>query len=413
MRKIDRLHPDIAVEKLLELDFVEPKIEEINIFDGNKRIVAEDIYAKDPVPGFDKSPYDGYAFRYQDTKGATKESPIKLEIIEEIPAGYNPQMEIKAGQAAKILTGGPVPPGANVCIKKEKTEYTEDFVKIFSQFDGEKDIIHAGEDTNVGDLIIKKGTELNPGFLGQLTSQGLEKIKVFKKLKVGILNMGDELVTVGNKLSPAKIYETNTISIGSILDNLGFDVIHLGIVDDEPKIIEKKIKESLNQVDILMTTGGASVGDYDYALTSVENIGGEIVFWKSTMRPGGSIVFSLYKDKPIVGLSGNPAAAILSLFRVCLPYLYRAQGKEKIFVPKIDMILRDGFNKKSPGVRLLRGRLKYKDGKVYFVESSSQGMGVLSSFTKTDALCEIPQGSDEIPAGTVLQGYQVADIYGV
>lgn len=411
MNKYDQIHPDEGIEILLNLK-TELKIESVSIRDGLNRVVAENITAKFDVPNFDKSPYDGYSFRGEDTQNATRENPVILKIVEEIPAGHYPQKVIHKGEAAKILTGGAVPKGANVNLKFEDTEFTGEYVKIFSPVKANKDIIKAGEDTQKGSVLVEKGDVLTPGILGQLSSQGIEFLNVYKKPLIGIGVTGSELLNSREELAPGKIFETNSITFKGIFENLGFDVKNYDIIPDEEEKIREFIEKAIDEVDVLVTTGGASVGDYDYAVSTVEDLGGEILFWKTAMKPGGSIVASRYKDKTILGLSGNPGAAILGMYRVCLPYLKKILGRRELYSKQIDVILKEDVNKKSPRVRILRGQLEFIDGKVYFAEKTFQGNGILSSFIDCDSFAEIPGGSGEVKAGTILKAYRVGSIFG-
>lgn len=411
MKKIDQFHPDKCRDILLDLD-ISLQVEDIKLEDANKRVLSQDIYARIDVPSFDKSPYDGYAFRGEDTKGASKENPVVFEIIEEIPAGYMPQKTVQKNQAAKILTGGPLPDGANVCYKKEKTKFTESLVYIYEEINPNKDIIPRAEDTKEGKLIGKKGAVLGPGLLGQLASQGFDTIQVYKKPVIGLMATGDELVYPGDDLEDAKIYETNTISLKAIFENIGYEVKIYPISKDDSRSIGQNLNKMLGECDILATTGGASVGDYDYAIDSIQYIGGQVLFWKCAMKPGGSIVVSRLKDKTVLGLSGNPASAILSLYRVCLPYLYKLTGREDIYPKEIQMTLLEDFKRSSPAVRLLRGQMVFEESVVYFRENDQQGNGVLSSFVETDVFLEIPMGTGPVAKGTVLKGYRVGSIFG-
>lgn len=411
MKKFDQIHPDEGAKILLDLD-INLETEEISIMDSLNRVCAEDVIAKIDVPHFDKSPYDGYSIRGEDTINATAENPVILKVIEEIPAGHHPQKEVKSGEAAKILTGGEVPKGANVNIKFEDTEFDEEYVKIFSSIKANKDIIKAGEDTKKGTIVVTKGDVITPGIMGQLSSQGISKVKVFKKPLVGLAVTGSELLSPHEELALGKIYESNTATFVGILKNLGFEVKTYEIIPDEEEKIRDFVEKAIDEVEILITTGGASVGDYDYALSTIKDLGGEILFWKTAMKPGGSIVASRYKDKTIIGLSGNPGAAILGMYRVCLPYLKKTLGKKDLFSQEIDVILKEDMNKKSPRVRILRGNLEFKDGKIYFAEKTYQGNGVLSSFIDCDCFAEVPAGSKELKAGTILKAYRVGSIFG-
>lgn len=410
MTRREGIHPDEGIEILLNLD-VKLETEEVFLKEGLNRVLARDIYGIYDVPHFDKSPYDGYVLKGEDTKGASKENPIKFSIVEEIPAGHYPKKSLDHFQASKILTGGAIPEGGNTCIKYEKTKFTDDTVYIYEELKANNDIIKAGEDTKKDTLLIEKGTVLTPGHLGQLSSQGFEKVLVYKKPLVGIFATGDELKNLGEKLKPGQIFDSNNVTFNGIFRNLGFDVKNFGIVPDDSESIEYFTDKYIDEVDILVTTGGASVGDYDYALSSIENLGGEVLFWKTAMKPGGSIVLSRYKEKTVVGLSGNPGSAVLGLFRVVSPYLKKLQGRKDIHLKKVGAYLKEDFKKKSPRLRMVRGRVDNEKGKMYFTESKAQGNGVLSSFVDCNFFLEIKEGSEELKAGTYVEGYEVGNIF--
>lgn len=406
-----QIHPDEAIELLLAQD-IDYEMETISLDDALGRVAAENIYSKVNVPPFDRSPYDGYAFRGEDTIGASKDRWVELEVIEEIPAGTWPKYEISSGTAAKILTGGPVPEGANVCIKYEETELIDNKVRIFREIQPNTDIVYMGEDRKKDEVIIEKGDVLNTGEIGELASQGISKVVVYRKPVVGIFNMGSELTPPEERLKKGKIYNSNYNALRAFLENIGMEVIDFGIIKDDEELVEQKTIESLSLVDILITTGGASVGDYDYALSSIKNIGAKVLFWKTAMKPGGSIVVSNVEEKIVFGLSGNPAAALLSLYRVGLPFLYKACGRRELKPEAVNVFLKEDLDKNSPAVRLLRGQLEIDNGKVYFAENKEQGNGVVSSFVKCDAFAEIPMGSKAVSAGTLVKAYRVGSLFG-
>lgn len=411
MEYFDQIHPDEGLKKLLDLD-VNLKTEKITLKEGLNRVIAEDLFAILNVPSFDKSPYDGYALRGEETIGASKENPIEFEVIEEIPAGHNPTKKLGKFQAAKILTGGCLPEGANVCVKYEYTEFTQDSVKISKELKKNTDIIRTGEDVKKGDLLVEKGKVLSPGILGLLSSQGIQEIEVYARPKVGIFATGTELSYSGENLERGQIFESNLIVFSSIFKKLGFEVVDFGILKDDENLIVEKTKEALEEVDLLVTTGGASVGDYDYALSSINKLGGKNLFWKTAMKPGGSIVVSRLFNKTIIGLSGNPGAAILGLYRVCYLYLKKLLGRRDLEFSTIPLALKYPVNKKSPRLRLLRGTIEFDNkGQGYFVEMKDQGNGVLSSFINCSLLGEVPSGSKELEAGQIINCHRVQSLF--
>lgn len=397
---------DDALNMLLGLD-VTLKTEQAALTHAIGSVLAEDVEAILPSPPFDRSPYDGYAFRGEDTLTSSKNQPVTLKITEEIPAGKAPTIEITKGLAAKILTGAPIPKGANATIKYEKTEFTVSDVRIFEPVKPNTDIVRAGDDIPAGAVIANKGTVITAPLLGLLSGQGITTVTVYKKPVVTIINTGSELVEAGNPLPEAMIYNSNAYTLSGYLSNLGLLTQNAGIVSDDPDAIADRVSKALKSSDMVITTGGASVGDYDWAVTSAEKLGADVLFWKIDMKPGGSIMAAVKDGKLILGLSGNPGAAVLSLLRIACPYIRKLCGRADLSLPMIDAFLKEPLKKASPKLRIVRGRLEIIDGKAYFAENEGQGNGAVSSLVGCDLLGEIEAGSPPLPAGTKIKAYRL------
>lgn len=403
---LKNIKADQAVSLLTALD-VMLETEQVALIDAQDRILAADICAVLSVPPFDRSPFDGYAFRGEDTAGASKEHPVTLRITEELPAGKAPTMEIMAGYAAKILTGAPIPEGANATIKYENTEFTSTEVKIFESIRPNSDIVRAGDDTAVGTLIAKAGSPVTAPLLGVLASQGIHRVTVYKKPVITIINTGSELVEVGAPLPAAMIYNSNVYTLSGYLRDMGTVPQNAGVAKDDPDEIANKIGAALQTADMVMTTGGASVGDYDWAVTSAQKLGAEVLFWKVDMKPGGSLMAAVKDGKLILSLSGNPGAAILGLLRIAYPYIKKLCGRTELKPELVSVCLKEPLKKSSPKLRLLRGRLEIEDGKAFFVENEGQGNGAVASLVDCDLLGEIEAGSPPLPAGTIIKAYRL------
>lgn len=381
--------------------------ESVRLMEAQDRILAADAVAVIPSPPFDRSPFDGYAFRGEDTASASPKQPVVLKITEEIPAGKAAEIEITSGYAAKILTGAPMPKGANATIKYENTEFTPSEVKIFKPVAPNSDIAYAGDDIKAGTVIAPKGTLITAPLLGILASQGIGELTVFKKPVIEILNTGSELAEVGTALGPAMIYNSNVYTLSGYLRELGALPRNAGIVPDDPDMISGRISAALKISDMVITTGGASVGDYDWAVTSAERLGAEVLFWKINMKPGGSIMAAVKDGKLILGLSGNPGAAVLGLLRIALPYIKKLCGRTDIYSPPIDVLLKEPLKKASPKLRILRGRLELAGGSAYFTENEGQANSAASSLVGCDLLGEIEAGSPPLPEGTLIKAYRI------
>ena len=371
------------------------------------RVSAAAVCAEMPVPPFDRSPYDGYAIYSGDTAGASRDNPAVLRITEEIPAGTVPRFAVTTGTAAKILTGAPIPEGADATIKYESTEFTADEVRIFEPIPPNTDIARAGSDVRLGDKLVGAGSLITAPVISSLANQGFVRVAVFRKPAITVISTGSELCEAGTPLRPASIYSSNVHTLSAYLSSVGAMPISGGAVPDEPDLIAKRLDAALENSDMVITTGGASVGDYDWAVTSAERIGAEVLFWKVSLRPGGAIVAATKGGKVILGLSGNPAAAVIGLLRVAMPFVKKLCGMSDCFYPAVNVALKSAFPKGSPKMRILRGRLEIDDSRAYFAESGTQDSGAVSSLAGCDLLGEIPMGSPPLSAGTLIKAYRI------
>lgn len=406
MDNIHKIELEEALRLLSELE-VSPLTENVPLFEAQGRVLARDMSAVIDVPPFDRSPYDGYAFRGEDTAGATRENPAVLRIVEELPAGTAPMVKITAGTAAKILTGAPVPEGANAIIKYELTQFDAEQVKIFAPVRPDTDIAYAGEDVKRGRVLARKGETVSPAIAGALAGQGIAQVEVFRQPRIAVMSTGSELLEPGQEWRPAKIYNSNVYTIGAYLQSMGAECVPMGSVPDEPELIANKINEALKSCDMVVTTGGASVGDYDFAVKSAQLVGARVLFWKVGIKPGGSMVASTRDGKLILGLSGSPGAAAVALLRVASPYIKRLCGRADCEPERLCLTLGADFPKKSPQRRMVRGRLEVKDGEALFFPQEGQGNGIVSSLIGCDLLGEIPAGSPPLRAGEKITAYRV------
>ena len=384
-----------------------PRTQTIPITEALGRVCAVDFYTKIAMPPFDRSPFDGYAFIAEDTEGASRENPVTLKINQEIPAGEFPEFDICSGFAAKILTGAPIPKGANAVIKYEETGYTETEVKIFDKVKPGSNIVKKGEDLAEGIKVIDKGTVITYAMLGMLASQATTEISVFEKPVITVINTGSELVSPDEPLPPGKIYNSSIYNLRGFISELGAIFKDGGVVADEKDLIKGRIREHLAGSDIIITTGGASVGDYDFALDAAESDGGEVLFWKTAMKPGGAMLAYLLDGKLIFALAGNPGSSIIGLLRIGLPYIRKLCGRNDLFLDESEVYLKRDFDKTSERTRILRGNLEIEKGKAFFVESGPQGGGDISSLINCDMICEIPAGSPPLKAGTMVKAFRL------
>ena len=397
----------IALEEALEIlnkNTKALKSEVVSIKDSLKRVLYGDVKSKINNPPFNKSVFDGYAFRSEDSKGTSKENPIELKIVDEIFAGMWPEIEIKHGEAVRIMTGAPIPVGADCVLKQEETERHGDLVKIFKEMKVNENISFMGEDIKIGETLIKKGKRLDYADLGIMASSGISEVLVYKKLRVSIISTGDEVCDINSTLKPGKIYDSNLYSLSARIEELGYNVLSMEHVGDNILKIGEAIEKAFEKSDIVFTTGGASVGEKDLMQKVSESIGFEKLFWKIKIKPGSAVVCSKKEEKILISLSGNPNAALTTFELLGKSVLKKLEGEEEnINIKREKGILMDSFNKKSPQRRFLRGNVIYdeKGAKVYITQIKS-GNGILSSLLNANCLIEIEKGNEGLNRGEVV-----------
>ncbi|NGT51727.1 molybdopterin molybdotransferase MoeA [Clostridium perfringens] len=397
----------IALEEALEIlnkNTKALKSEVVSIKDSLKRVLYGDVKSNINNPPFNKSVFDGYAFKSEDSKGTSKENPIELKIVDEIFAGMWPEIEIKHGEAIRIMTGAPIPVGADCVLKQEETERHGDLVKIFKEMKSYENISFMGEDIKIGETLIKKGKRLDYADLGIMASSGISEVLVYKKPRVSIISTGDEVCDINSTLKPGKIYDSNLYSLSARIEELGYHVLSMEHVGDNILKIGEAIEKAFEKSDIVFTTGGASVGEKDLMQKVSESIGFEKLFWKIKIKPGSVVVCSKKEEKILISLSGNPNAALTTFELLGKPVLKKLEGEEEnINIKREKGVLMDSFNKKSPQRRFLRGNVIYdqKGAKVYITQIKS-GNGILSSLLNANCLIEIEKGNEGLNRGEVV-----------
>ena len=399
---------DFKTARQILLDRVTPiETEIVKVWDCAGRVLAEEIIATENVPPFDRSPLDGYAFRAADSVNASKENPVTLRILEEVPAGSVPTMECVPGTATKILTGAPIPPGADAVTMFEKTEFTKETVTIFYPAKSGENIVRAGEDVVKGTVLTEAGGIIDAGTMGTLASQGMEHPSVYKIPKIGIISTGNEVIEVGEELRPGKIYNSNRYTLTAAVKALGFEPVYLGIAGDTAEGVAALMEKGLAECDAILSTGGVSVGDYDMTPAALDYVGAEILFRGVDLKPGMACAYGMRDGKLICGLSGNPASALINFYAVAVPALKKLAGIKNPMPAEIDVILNQGFKKKSPATRLLRGTLDLSQGEVRMNMPKEQGNVMLNSIIGCNVMAIVPAGTGAIEPGTTLKGFLI------
>ena len=375
---------------------VRPSTEQVTLSASLGRILAEDCMAQLFVPPFDKSPFDGYAFRAEDVPG-------QLRIIGTAAAGVRDLPEIHTGETLRIFTGAPIPPGADAVAKQEDVDSDGETVSIRQAVKSGTNIIRKGEDLKAGEILLKAGTILAPSHLGLLASQGIDRLPVYRRPLALLIPTGSELSEPGEKRSQVGIYNSSSYALAAYLEKIGFRVKKGDIVQDNLDELLAATRAALeSDADVVFTTGGASVGDYDFAERTAMALGLKRLFWKVNVKPGGALLVSQYENKLLINLSGNPAAALMSLLVVLRPWLEKMCGAERQ-EEKLVLPVFEDMPKISSVTRLLRGHLHISDGKVWFREHQGRGNGNIASFSGCELIGIVPGNSGPIRAGSPVQ----------
>lgn len=385
----------ITLKEAQELLLKEAKvndIEEIEIFNSLGRVLAEDIISPIDSPPFNKSPLDGYAVRAQSLEGASKGNPRILKVIDKVFAGEVSCKKVSHGEAIRIMTGAKIPDGADCIVKQEDTEsLKENEVKVFIAHKSYDNFIYQGEDFKKGVKVINKDKVLTSSIITAIASLGIDKVKVYKKPIVGIITTGDELQKPGENLKDGKIFNSNKAFLYTRLIELGAEPRSFDIAKDSIEGIISVVEKAEKECQIIISTGGVSVGEKDLVLTAVESMGYRRLFWKISMKPG-SPMFSAVKNGVIyIGLSGTPVAAATTFELTARRVIAKMLNCKDIDIKKVEGILQDEFKKESPKRRFLRVMVNEDlENKVY-INNIYQSPGQINTMIKSNALLEVEE----------------------
>ena len=364
------------------------------------RLLAEPVRAVQAVPPFDRSPLDGYAFRSADTRA---EGTVTLRIIEEIPAGHMPRHTVTEGTAAKILTGAPIPAGADAVSKFEETEFTPETVTLKRLYRSGENIVRRGEDVQAGEVLGRRGQRVDAGLAGALAAQEITEAAVYRVPRVGILTTGSELRQSGEAGDGASIPNSNRAALEAALLQLGCEPAFFGAPGDTVEAIAAAMDEAMNACDMVVTTGGVSVGDYDCTPAAAERCGAELLVQNLKLKPGGKCCFGKRDGKLIICLSGNPASAMTCFYAAAVPAVRALTGAERTRQREVEARITADFPKGSKQPRLLRGTLDWDEHGLCFTPAPAQGNGTLHTLAGANALAELPGGSGPISAGELVR----------
>ncbi len=368
------------------------------------RWIAEDILADHDVPAFDRSPYDGFALRAEDTKDASSEHPVEFEIIDHIGAGIVSAKTIGPFQAIRIMTGAKIPKGANVVIMLELTKTFEkdgkSMMSLKRPLKKGDNISRQGEETLKGKVMIKKGSKVTPGVTAILATFGYAVVPVAKKPVIGIISTGTELLQVSDAMVDGKIRNSNLSMVYAQVLEAGGEPLDLGGVSDDFDQSYEAVKAALSKVDMLITTGGVSVGDFDFLPAIYEKLGAEVLFNKVAMRPGSvTTVAALPNGQLLYGLSGNPAACFVGFELFVKPIIYKWCLKENPFPVFSEAKLTHDFPKANPFTRFVRASLDFAGSQLSVTPTGLDKSSAVTSIAHADCFIVLPGGTRGFSAG--------------
>jgi molybdopterin molybdotransferase len=373
-------------------------LEKVDILEAAGRVIGEDIFAPRDIPSAPNSAMDGYAVRSLDTKGAKAGKPVELKVIETIAAGSAPRKTVKEGQAARIMTGAVIPKGADAVVRREDTEERGKTVLIKVAPPCGLDIRFPGEDVQKGERVIDAGGVLRPGHIGMLAALGKAFVSVYQKPRVAILSTGDELVDIETDPPPGKIVNSNSYSLAAQIIDCGGIPIMLGIGRDKKAELVEKFQIA-RRADVILSSGGVSVGDYDFVKDVMGDIGNAMHFWQVAMRPGKPLAFGAIDGVPLFGLPGNPVSVMVSFEQFVRPYLLKMQGHTRIFRQTLRAASAQDI-KKSVGTKNFFRAVVQKEKDRYITRvTGSQGSGILKSMVVANAFIVLAENVSSVKKG--------------
>jgi molybdopterin molybdotransferase len=381
--------------------------EYVELLDAPGRVLAEDVTATEPIPPWDNAAMDGYALRSEDTRDASGNRPMALRLIGTVAAGQIFDGLVEKGQALRIMTGAPLPRGADAVIRQEDTQTTDREVLVVRQVGPGHNVRTAGEDVKAGEKVLATGALCRPGVVGLLAALGRSRVAVYQRPRAAILATGDELLRWDEALAPGKIRNSNSYALAAQARQAGGIPILLGPVGDTKDLLAEHLREGV-RADLCVTSGGVSVGDYDLVAETLRELGGEVRVRKVNMRPGKPFTFALLEEKPVFALPGNPISCMVTFELFVRPALRKMQGYFSLFHPEITATAAQAIINTDRRPAYLRVILTQTDAGYTARLTGDQGSAMLHSMASADGLAFVP-GETEIPAGRQLRVLLLAD----
>jgi len=372
--------------------------ERVKLLEGLGRVLAKEIIASREVPHEDNSAMDGYAVRHEDVIGASIECPARLRVIGESLAGRPYADRVGPGQAVRIMTGGIIPLGADTVVMSEASRAQGDAVELVEDPGPGANVRTKGQYVKGGEVVLRSGEMIGPSEVGILATLGISEVDVHKRPVVAILSTGDELVDLDQPLGPDKVYSSNAYSLAAQVMECGGVPFPLGTASDDEREIASKLSAGLS-ADVIVTSGGVSVGRHDLVQQTLSNLGMELVFWKVAMKPGKPLLFGVVGGKPVFGLPGNPGAATISFEQFVRPALLRMMGHKELLRPAAEAELAGESLARSDWVRFIRCRLEVANGKLKAWGFPKLRPAMIRTTVAVDGLIVVEPGEGSIELG--------------
>ena len=378
------------------LAYIAPlETEKVSVFQGLNRVTPEDHIAPWDIPPADNSAMDGYAFCSQSAQGGKR-----LRVTGFLPAGEARSAPVPPGEAIKIMTGAPLPPGCDTVVPIEDVKLDGEWLEIGPDVASGAHIRQRGEDIQCGKVVIAAGSLLRPQETGMLSAMGTTSVAVHRKARIAILSTGDELLEPGSTPAPGKIINSNSYTLAAQVLEAGGDPVLLGIAQDTLEGTCEKIKAGMN-ADFLVITGGVSVGDRDYVKLAIEKLGGSVTFWKVDMKPGKPLAFAVLEGKPVFALPGNPVAAMVSFELFVRPSILKAMGHRRLFRPTVKALMQEPVANEGARPHLMRGIVSRHGDSYHVSTTGNQSSGRLSSLIQGNGLIRLAPHASLVPGDAV------------
>jgi molybdopterin molybdotransferase len=391
-------------------------VERVPLLDALGRVLAEPVRAPMTLPAWDNSAMDGYAVRGEDIDTATRQRPVQLRVLETVAAGKFATRAVGPGEATRIMTGAPLPDGADTVIRVEDTDGGVETVTIRDARDARRNVRPRGEDFHEGDSLLEPGPARGAPQLGVLASVGRAAVDVFRRPRVAILGSGDELVDVDafhEVLAGRKIVSSNGYTLQALVRTAGGEPVNLGVSPDDPASLRAHLQRSAG-CDLILTSAGVSVGEFDYTRDVVEALGADMKFWRVRMRPGAPLGFGVLGSTPWIGLPGNPVSAMVTFELFVRPVIRRMLGHTRLFRRPLPVVLEERVTIGARLTHFLRAIVSTRDdGTATARLTGPQGSGILTSMSRANALLVVPEDRPTVDAGETLHALPLGDDAGL